>query len=360
MKANLIVLKTQESQEAFYTSIEPTLTRKMAQNGVEISKTIIFKSSDEFNKSLFALLESCSIIVVDMSIENIGIIFNQLDKFYGTQANQFSQGKIWIDQNVSRTCIMFDMNEVDFVNKLDTKFLKQIFAPTKFLTLIKTYGLDESEIKKVFLSIPNPENFEWYITSNFLDCEISILAEADYYNSNQICSYIRHIYEILSDYIYSDNDESLFDKLEELLSVRNTKLSICDSLTNGIFQTMMINNLRNYNQKVITFYNINKTEDYINDLKISPQFLGRYELNSVEVIYEMATSLIENTPCNIALVLAGTIERPFIAVGDSEAIHLYKFHFNHTHSLINNIMIQTSIFKLIKKMKKMIDFFEKM
>ena len=43
MKANLIVLKTQESQEEIYSVIEPTLTKFLAQNGVDITKSIYFK-----------------------------------------------------------------------------------------------------------------------------------------------------------------------------------------------------------------------------------------------------------------------------------------------------------------------------
>lgn len=352
MKANLIVLKTQESQEDFYTIIEPTLTRKLAQNGVDISKTIVFKQFDELNKNLFGLLESCSIILLDLSIPSTDFLFTQIDQFYATKSTDFSQGKQWNDNATNRHCLVFDMNNPEFVYQLDNSFLKQTFAPTKYLTLIKTYGLDESEIRRVIRSVPNQCNFEWYITSNFLDCEISVLVEGDYYKSNELQEYIRTIYELLGDYIYSDNDDSLFQKLEELLSVRNAKLAIADSLTNGQFNNLMLKHLQNYNEKIAVFYNITEQNDYINTLKMSSQFLSKYDINSVEVIYEMAASLLENSPASLALVLTGTSEKPYIALGDSEAIHLYKFNFNHAHSFINNIMIQTSVFKLIKKLKK--------
>jgi len=352
MKGNLIVLKTQESQQDFYSTIEPTLTQKLAQNGVEITKTIVFKQFEELNKSLFGILEGCSIILLDLSIQNIDFLFNQIDQFYATKSVDFKQGKQWEDETGSRHCLVFDMGDSDFIKDLDEEFLKQVFAQNKFLTMIKTYGLDESEIRKVLRSVPNEANFEWYITSNFLDCEINILAESDFYNTQPHHDFIRNIYEALGEYIYSDNDESLYQKLSELLALRNLKISICDSLTNGLFYNILVDKLVNYNENICVFYNINEQNDYVNTLKISSQFMAQHEINSVEMVYEMAATLLENTPANIALALAGTSEKPYIAIGDKEAIHLYKFHFNHNHSFVNNIMIQNSVFKLLKKLQK--------
>ena len=352
MKGNLIVLKTQESQQDFYSTIEPTLTQKLAQNGVDITKTIVFKQFEELNKSLFGILESCSIILLDLSIQNIDFLFNQIDRFYTVKSTDFPQGKVWADEVGHRHCLIFDIGNSEFIKELDVNFLKQVFATSKFLTMIKTYGLDESEVRKVLRSIPNEANFEWYTTTNFLDCEINILAENNFYNTQPHHDFIRNIYEALGEYIYSDNDDSLYQKLSELISLRNVNISICDSLTGGLFYSMLLENLGSYKEHICNFYNISEDKDYVNNLKINPQFMSQHEINSVEMIYEMAATLLENTSANIALVLSGTPEKPYIALGDKEAIHLYKFHFNHKHSFVNNIMIQTSVFKLLKKLQK--------
>ncbi len=352
MKGNLIVLKTQESQQDFYSVIEPVLTQKLAQNGVEITKTIVFKQFEELNKSLFGILEGCSILLVDLSMQNIEVILNQIDQFYNTKSLSFSQGKHWADIASNRHCLIFDMDNPNFIKELDVAFIKQVLAPDKFLTMVKTYGLDESQVRKVLRSIPNELNFEWYVTSVFMDCEIDILAESDFYNTQPLHDYIRHIYEAFGEYIYSDNDDSLFQKLAELSDVRKVKIAFCDSLTNGLFYSSLVQNLSNYSQSVCAFYNITEPNDYIHILKMSPEFLSAHETGSIEVIYQTAELMLENTSADIALALAGNPNQPYIALGDKESIHLYKFNFHHHHSFVNNIMIQTSVFKLLKKLQK--------
>ncbi len=352
MKANLIVLKTQESQEEIYSVIEPTLTKFLAQNGVDITKSIYFKQFDELNKSLFGLLESCSILLVDMSMENIDFLFTQIEKFYSAKMSSFEHGKYWKDAQSNRCCLMFNINNLDFIKDIDKNFLKQLFAPTKFLNIVKTYGLAESEVRRVLRAIPNENNFEWYVTASFFDCEIDILAEAEYYNTKAHSEYIRLIYETLGDYIYSDTDDSLFQKLEELLSVRKTKIAICDTLTGGLFNNLVRKNLVGWNQYICAFYNINREDDLVNILKINENYLAEHGADSVDTMYEMAAQLLENTPASIVLVLTGTPQKPYIALGDKEAIHLYKFNFNHNNTFIYNMMCQTAIFKLLKKLKK--------
>lgn len=352
MKSNLIVLKTQECQEEFYTHVEPTLTKRFAQCGVDIQKTILFKHYEDLDKSIFGLLETCSILLIDLSNPHIESLFSQISKFYACEKIKFEQGFLWHDENTNRYCVLFDLYNTDFLLELDYNFLRKLFAPTKFLTIIKTYGLDESEVRRVMNLIPNNYDFEFYITSNFLDCEIDILAEGDYYKSKELTEYIRLIYENLGEYIYSDNDDSLFDKLSELLEIRRVKIAFCDALTSGLFKNMLKECINGYSSKVCMFHTIAATSDYTEILKVNPKLLAKYDVNSVEVIYETASSMLENTMADIVVVLSGTFEKPYIAIGDNTAIHLYKFSFNHTHSLISNIMIQTAIFKLIKKLKK--------
>jgi hypothetical protein len=55
---------------------------------------------------------------------------------------------------------------------------------------------------------------------------------------------------------------------------------------------------------------------------------------------------------DISVVLYKDGDKYYIALGDDEAIHLYKYTFNQSQNYITQIIIQTTIFKLIKKIKK--------
>lgn len=357
MKTNLIALKTQEIQTELPLFIEPILMQKLGQVGVEIYKSTYFNKFDNFNKSIFGLLENNTILLVDLTHPNIDEVLNQISKFYQINATDFSQGKFWKDETKQRICVLFDICNTNFAQEIDKNFLHTTFSPTKYVSTLKTFGLGESEIKKILQSIPNSYGFEFFLTSNFLDCQINILVDADFYKSSVLEDFIRKIYELLGNYIYADDDVSLYEKLMEGLSVRDLKIAICDNLTNGLFFCEIEKNITNQKDKICEFYNITKPSDLQIKLKIQENMLKNFVSKSDEVVYEMAYAVLQNSKANIAVVLSGTEKTASLAIGDNEIIHLYKFNFNHNKSLVYNIMIQNTIFKLLKKIKCSDKFF---
>ena len=352
MKSNIIALKTQETEQDFGVVIEPQIIQKFARVGVEITKTITFSSIFEMEKSMFYLLEPCSIVFVDFSNSNFELILKEINKFYAVTSKDFVSGKYWHDVKNNRFCILFNMENPSFVNRIDEKFLKTLFAPTKYLSAIKTYGISDGEIRKALQVIDNPHKFECYVTSIFLDCEIDILADADYYKSEALNSYLRQVYQILEKYIYSDEPSNLYEKLSELLEIRNMKLSFCDFFTGGQFQYLLKNNLKSYSRNVAEFHEIFKHEELIKKVGFSEEMLEKTKDSYEEMIYETAVCMLNKKNCDAAIVLYKDGDKYYIAIGDDEAIHLYKFTFNQSKSFIGNIIIQTTIFKLLKKLKK--------
>lgn len=350
MKSSFIALKTQETEQDFHLVIEPIMVKKFAQVGVEITKTTTFKNLNEMNKNLFVLLEAVSVVFVDLKIQNIDMIINQIDKFYAVSKVEFSKGYYWQDKTNNRICVLFDINDAQFYKNLEKDFLRNLFSNTKYLNIIKTYGLDESEVRRAMNSINNPENFEYYTSSEFLDCEIDILAEGDYYNSEALNSYIRQAYELLNNYVYSDSEQNMFEKLSELLSVRNIRLSFCDILTNGQFEYVLKKNMKDYNQNINSCYSIFDKRELVQKLNMKQELLYSDKID--ELIYESAVAVLDKDKCEVVVVVGGTSEKALVAIGDNESIHLYKFNFNHSKNFVYNIIIQTTIFKLLKKLKK--------
>ena len=303
MNSNIIALKTQETEQDFSAIIEPKITQKMAEVGVEITKSITFTSATHLQKSMFYLLEACSIVFVSFSCDGFDSILGEINKFYAVQSKDFNCGKYWHDEANNRFCLLFNIENTNFIHKIDDKFLKSLFAPTKYQTVIKTFGISDFEIKKALAKIEKPNEFEYFITSNYLDCQINILCPGDFYNSKQLNNYVQTIYQLLEKYVYSDKPLSLYDCLQEILDIRNIKISFCDFFTAGKFQYILKNNLKSYAKNVAEFVEIFDNSELIKKINFKQEILEKPGLKQDELIYETAVCLLGHKKSDISVVL---------------------------------------------------------
>jgi len=220
MKSNLIALKTQETEIDFNLKIERFLNHIFAENGVEITQTTTLKNFEELNENLLHLLTNCSVVCFDLNLSNANELLNKIDEFYFVKSQSFEYGKYWINEKDNKYCFLFDLSSLLFLENFDDKILYQTFVKNKKLTIIKTCGLDESEVKKAMKAINRPLGASFIVVSEFLDCEIVILTENF---DKEFNAYIQKIYEILDKYIYSDTKQSLVEKLSEITTIRNVK-----------------------------------------------------------------------------------------------------------------------------------------
>ncbi|MBR1925303.1 MAG: hypothetical protein IJ837_00425 [Clostridia bacterium] len=348
MKTNLIALKTQETEIDFNLKIERFLTHKFAENGVEITQTTTLKNFEELNENIAHLLTNCSVVCFDLNLSNANMLLNKIDEFYFVESQNFEYGKYWINEKDNKYCFLFDLSSLSFLENFDDKILYKTFVKNKNLTFIKTCGLDESEVQKAMRAINRPLGVDFIVVSEFLDCEIVILADS---LDKEFNSYIQKIYEILDKYIYSDTKQTLVEKLSEITTIRNVKLSFCDFLTDGVFEQFLKESMADYSQKVLSFYNVSKKEDINKFLNLNSDCL-KLGNNTDEFIYETAVAMLKNNNSDVCVVIAGDINKACIAIGDNEAIHLYKYSFNHSKNFVDNVLFKTTIFKLLKKLKK--------
>ena len=347
MKSNLIALKTQETEIDFNLKIERFLNHKFAENGIEITQTTTLKNFEELNENINKLLTNFSVVCLDFNLLN-DELSKKIDEFYFVKSHDFEYGKYWLNEKDNKYCFLFNLSDLLFLENFDDKILSQIILKDKKLTIIKTCGLDESEVKKVMKLINHPSDVSYVIVSEFLDCEIAIISnELD----REFNDYIRKIYEVLDKYIYSDSKQNLVDKLSEITTIRNVKLGFCDFLTDGAFEKLLKESMIDYNTKVTDFFNISKKEDIYNILSLNSEFL-KLNNNSDEFIYETAVAMLNDKKNDVCVVIAGDINKVCVAIGDDEAIHLYKYSFNHLKSFVNIVLFKTVIFKLLKKLKK--------
>ncbi len=105
----------------------------------------------------------------------------------------------------------------------------------------------------------------------------------------------------------------------------------------------------------------------IKRLNVSPNVLRSYGTVSVEIAYEMAAGLLESSEADIVVVTNGLTnfnndkkgKLCFIAVGNSDGIHVYKNTVYGNREQVVESLTQTAFFYLIKNIKQNDLFFDK-
>ena len=355
MIANLILILMPDELNYFFSNTQIWLRKKLCQCGIEIGNIIIYNSFDEIISKATTTFEECSVVVSNFN--NSDKLFSVLSNKYVTKAQPHKCGSFWFNKTMGK-CFYINLDNLS-EETFDKKLFKQIIQPNSTNNCIKLFGLDGVEVKRILTSLPKPSSIDYSVFSSFLDCEINFFTNNETLNTQVISNYFRQVHETFNDYIYSDNDEELIEKVCELLEVRNMNISICDCLTNGNLK-LKINKIERIKPFLCENYVLNNKDEYIQTLKISPAFLARNDINSIETAYEITINMLQNTTADIGVCVSGTFQKPIIAVGDKEAVHFYKFNFKNNKEVVKNIIINTALFKLLKKLKQNdLSFYEK-
>jgi nicotinamide mononucleotide (NMN) deamidase PncC len=108
---------------------------------------------------------------------------------------------------------------------------------------------------------------------------------------------------------------------------------------------------------------INNPNQVASTLNCNPQVFSTSGFVSVESTYELASALLESRKSDLVLVTCGDIDSDshvnYIAVGDSDGIHVYKNTCIGTKDQIIETVSKCAVFYLIKKLKQNDLFFNK-
>ena len=105
-------------------------------------------------------------------------------------------------------------------------------------------------------------------------------------------------------------------------------------------------------KRIAEFVEIFDKKELLDKLLMKEETFERIKNSCEEMIYESAVAMLDKKISDIAVVLYNDQEKYYVGIGDNEAIHLYKFSFDQNPDFIKNVIIQTTIFKLLKKIKK--------
>lgn len=255
----------------------------------------------------------------------------------------------------NNTYIVYLPDNMSFVTNSYQRYilplLNDLIGFKRDFVVLKCFGILEKDIKTILSEYFDKKDISLQIRSDGLDSAIYIR-----YGSTlekvALQNIISDICSKLSKFIYATDDISLYDMALDLLSLRNKKIIIGETLTYGNV-TKRLSSRKSTN--ITESFIFTSKEGILKYTKVNPKVIDNYGLYSVNSIYELTNAMLGLSNADIALFVLGDTQDSdicYIACGDIDGIHVYKNKINDkSDNLIENIS-KTAIFYLIKKLKQ--------
>lgn len=173
--------------------------------------------------------------------------------------------------------------------------------------VLRFYGIGEAELEVHVQSILDTQTNPT-VAPLAADGEVTLRITAKADNEHQAYLLIeekkREILDIVGDYHYGDNDDSLASKLVEMLLQNKLTLAAAESLTAGLFQSELaeVSGVSSVLEGGVITYS---EQAKIKQLGISPQLIERYSVVSSECAAEMALKVQQKFGTDIGIGLTG-------------------------------------------------------
>ena len=350
MQVNLIALCTEETNVDMYNNVCPLVQTKLNSCAVEVVNTTVFCDLYAINRHLKNSLGKSVVVIGDFANNiDFDMVGRLIVEHYNATLQPFEAG-YYISNNNTK-CLIIDVSKFNYFDYLQPCIICPIFAINEPAVRLRVFGLDKSSILQKLAAVENASAFVVSVNVSYLDGEITIAPKPNV-PYGLVQTFIRELYEVFGEYYYTDNNETLLEVLDEILTVRNATIAVADILTHGYLEQYLKEGLPKYEEHVVACYTLSTLEDVANILHVGTDFLARHSKDSVDLCYEMGATLAEHTDADASLVLSGTYKVPFLGLGDSQAIHVYKYGFDHQSDYIVKIMARQAIFKIIKKLRE--------
>ncbi len=203
--------------------------------------------------------------------------------------------------------------------------------------------------------------FSCEISNKYGDVKVDFVFEN--YQETGGAAVLRYVVSELKEEIYAEYDVSLSERLFDILSLKNLKLSTAESFTSGEIGARIVENpgaSKIFHEGITCYSNKSK----IKRLGVKSEDLAREGAVSSIVAYQMALGLLREPDCDIAIATTGIAgpksddsEKPvglcFIAIGMRDGIHTYRLNFSGSRREITEKAINKAMFLAIRKLKKL-------
>lgn len=194
---------------------------------------------------------------------------------------------------------MFDKEVFPYLSKKQNGAL--------FYKIIRTYGIGESALETALLPLIHGQTDPTIATyAKEGECSIRIASKRETLQESEsaVDMMIGKVYEIIGDYIYSENDEEYAKVLVDKLISENLTLTSVESCTGGMFASTItdISGASNcFKRGYVTYSN----ESKIHDVGVDAKLIEKYTAVSEEVARDMAIKGLEKANADICVSVTG-------------------------------------------------------
>lgn len=194
---------------------------------------------------------------------------------------------------------MFDKEVFPYLSKKQNGAL--------FYKIIRTYGIGESALETALLPLIHGQTDPTIATySKEGECSIRIASKRETLQESEsaVDMMIGRVYDIIGDYIYSENDEEYAKVLVDKLISENLTLTAVESCTGGMFASTItdISGASNcFKRGYVTYSN----ESKIHDVGVDAKLIEKYTAVSEEVARDMAIKGLEKANADICVSVTG-------------------------------------------------------
>lgn len=338
-KQNLFVYLL-ESQN-IYTQIVDKLCSKLGVEKVQsnIAKTVIQNHYISKNIPMPKESEQCQFVpngayVVGNIYSDIQcVVLQSKNDFYLIMPNSQQELSVYLEKMLS------------FILENQPRYQQnQVF---------KTFGLSEQNLRQVLGDLmKNKDKISINIYSDGLDGEIIIRSKAE---QPAFHEYVGKVFSRLTKYVYAEESISMEQTLFRLLKNSNLTLSIGEGITHGNITNTLSSNPEFL--PLIKSTNIFQDAHNICDgISAKTTTIQNFGNASVETVFEISSNIINQTHADIVCAVVGKYKNgsclSFVAIGDKNAIHVYKntFFAPYEESIQNTT--KATLFYLIKKLRQ--------
>lgn len=266
--------------------------------------------------------------------------------------NDLSNGFMY---KLNSTQIIYLPSDILFIKKIYNNFIFSFIRDESLLVkgiesiTLRCYGILEKDLRTLLNDELNNPNISINIVSTRLDNILYIKYKSE--NLNIVQQVIADICNKLSKLIYATEDTSLFETASNLLTIQKKQIVIGETITLGNI-CMELSKLNSDNiEKGYVFNNFNSIAKQMNlEDKVVNQF-GKYSVNTV---YELDNLMLQQSTSDIAVFVLGDKNNDlcYIAIGDIDGIHVYKNKLLSYDNSTIDLISETTLFYLIKKLRQ--------
>lgn len=186
-------------------------------------------------------------------------------------------------------------------------FLEKKQDAVIYYQILRLLGIGESSLETELLHLINGQTDPTIATySKEGECSLRIASKRETLEEAKtaVLQMIDHVYHVVGEYIYSDNDEELAEVVGKKLIEGNISISACESCTGGLFAenlTRVSGISKVFNRSLVTYTNDAK----INELGVCSDTLDKYTAESSQIALEMVEGLKKKTNSRVCISVTG-------------------------------------------------------